>query len=143
MNKAENIVRKKFELDGYDYLDRGYTDFVFYKKIGDKIVDISFVEVKGEGDLFKPEQLLFAKLLKSLNLNYKAISVDFNDKCKEIDISRKLKKIKDLDQRRGVRINVTLPDDLHKEFRIKVFEEGKKIKDLIPELMEKYVGDGK
>jgi hypothetical protein len=68
---AEKEVLEDFVKKGYQFLRAGHPDFVFYKGNDSNLKDIIFVEVKTPKDSLSKEQIIYGKILKTLNLDYR------------------------------------------------------------------------
>lgn len=70
VNKNEEIIRQKYESQGYTVLRNGAPDFVIFKNENGQITDIKFIEVKFNGDRLRYEQQVYKKILETLGLTY-------------------------------------------------------------------------
>lgn len=72
---TENEVIKRFEAEGYKFIRSGHPDFLFYKEVDGKIIDVKFVEVKSARGILSPNQKTYLSILKALNLNVEVLGV--------------------------------------------------------------------
>lgn len=74
MNQSERLIDDKYRNRGYNILNKGHVDRIYFKLDDKKNIipeSIIFVEVKSNVDRLKYEQAIMKKIIKSLNLNYK------------------------------------------------------------------------
>lgn len=78
-NPAEDLVRKKYEVDGWKVYHEGAPDFLLVKTNSDgKIIEAAFREVKraGKDDLSHAQLVWRDVLLNLLNADYQTSWVD-------------------------------------------------------------------
>ena len=77
-NKHEEAVRQYFHANGFKSLSRGWPDFVFFKALPEKKMEVIFVEVKPPtGQTIKTHQGAMKEILESLGCDVRvAFGVD-------------------------------------------------------------------
>lgn len=72
MIPPEAKIVEAYKKKGYEAINKGAPDLLFFRrdKLG-KLRDVIFVEVKTDGDRFRPHQLAYKKILQELGLKYK------------------------------------------------------------------------
>lgn len=65
MNKSERVVAENYESQGWEVVRGGAPDFLFIKRIDGLITEVETVEVKTDKDKLKPNQQIWAEVLRS------------------------------------------------------------------------------
>jgi len=88
LTETEKIIKKKYELEGYECLRKGHPDFVFYKRVGKKIKNVLFVEVKSNGDKLTDSQSEYKKIIESLGFKHKVREISEEAKKEVVEAKK-------------------------------------------------------